>query len=221
MGSFPGSRTGLVLGRKVSERPAQKRARELRDKESQMKGRVRWSHVTIALALIAAVAIAAPAVGGSSATTAVTVSKKTLKKLIKKEVAKQVAKATGPAGPPGPQGQQGLQGQSGQDATNLFAYIRDPQPVDTSDAVVEYGSGVTAVSESAGVGSYRVTFNRSLENCVVQAVPGSGRPSGPTAITASSPIVQMTAGDANQVALTWLNTASGLSDTAFLITAFC
>jgi hypothetical protein len=47
-----------------------------------MKGRVRWSHVTIALALIAALAIAAPAIGGLS-----------LKQLVKKEVSKQVAKA--------------------------------------------------------------------------------------------------------------------------------
>ena len=31
-----------------------------------MMGRVRWSHVTIALALIAALAIAAPAIGGPS-----------------------------------------------------------------------------------------------------------------------------------------------------------
>jgi hypothetical protein len=78
-----------------------------------MKGRVRWSQVTIALALIAAAAIAAPAIGGSSATTAVTVSKKTLKKLIKKEVSKQIAKATGPSGPQGPTGPSGSQGPAG------------------------------------------------------------------------------------------------------------
>jgi len=47
-----------------------------------MKGRARWSHVTIALALIAALAIAAPAIGGPS-----------LKQLVKKEVSKQIAKA--------------------------------------------------------------------------------------------------------------------------------
>ena len=58
-----------------------------------MMGRAKWSHVTIALALIAAVAIAVPAIGGPS-----------LKKLVKKEVSKQISKATGPAGPPGAQG---------------------------------------------------------------------------------------------------------------------
>jgi hypothetical protein len=67
-----------------------------------MTGRVRWSHVTIALALIAAAAISAPAIGGPSGTAAV--SKKALKKLIKKEVSKQLAKATGPSGPQGPAG---------------------------------------------------------------------------------------------------------------------
>jgi hypothetical protein len=76
-------------------------------------GRVRWSHVTIALALIAAVAIAAPAIGGSTATTAGTVSKKTLKKLIKKEVSKQIVKAKGPAGPAGTNGTNGTNGIDG------------------------------------------------------------------------------------------------------------
>jgi hypothetical protein len=61
-----------------------------------MKGRVRWSHVTIALAVIAALAIAAPAIGGPS-----------LKKLVKKEVAKQIAKAAGPAGANGTNGADG------------------------------------------------------------------------------------------------------------------
>jgi hypothetical protein len=61
-----------------------------------MMGRVRWSHVTIALALIAALAIAAPAIGGPS-----------LKKLVKKEVAKQISKATGPAGANGASGANG------------------------------------------------------------------------------------------------------------------
>jgi hypothetical protein len=61
-------------------------------KESQMMGRVRWSHVTIALAVIAALAIASPVFGVS------------IKKLVKKEVSKQISKATGPAGPQGTAG---------------------------------------------------------------------------------------------------------------------
>jgi hypothetical protein len=59
-------------------------------------GRPKWSTVTIALALIAVLAIAAPAIGGLS-----------LKKLVKKEVSKQINKATGPQGPQGPPGADG------------------------------------------------------------------------------------------------------------------
>jgi hypothetical protein len=53
-----------------------------------MKSRPRWSHVTIALGVIAALAIASPVFGLS----------KSIKKAINKEVAKQISKATGPAG---------------------------------------------------------------------------------------------------------------------------
>jgi hypothetical protein len=55
--------------------------------------------VTLGLAVIAALALVAPALGGPS-----------LKKLVKKEVAKQISKATGPAGPPGNTGPQGVPG---------------------------------------------------------------------------------------------------------------
>jgi hypothetical protein len=75
-----------------------------------MKGRVRWSHVTIAVALITTMAIAVPAIGGPS-----------LKKLVKKEVSKQIAKATGPAGPPGPAGTNGANGADG--TARAYAYV--------------------------------------------------------------------------------------------------
>jgi|SRR5262245_11678925 len=77
-----------------------------------MSERVRWSLVAIALGALAAVAIATPAIGGQSATSAV--KTKSLKKLVKKEVAKQIAKATGPAGSQGPKGDPGAPG-----ATNV------------------------------------------------------------------------------------------------------
>jgi hypothetical protein len=64
-----------------------------------MKRKVRWSYVTIALAVIAALAIASPAIGGPS-----------LKKLVKKEVSKQIKKATGPPGPAGANGTNGADG---------------------------------------------------------------------------------------------------------------
>jgi Collagen triple helix repeat (20 copies) len=59
-------------------------------------------YVFAGLALVAAVAIASPAIGGPS-----------LKKLVKKEVAKQLAGKTGPQGPQGPAGPAGAQGAPG------------------------------------------------------------------------------------------------------------
>jgi hypothetical protein len=55
--------------------------------------RPKWSTVVIALALVGALAIAAPAIGGLS-----------LKKLVKKEVTKQLAGKSGPQGPAGADG---------------------------------------------------------------------------------------------------------------------
>jgi hypothetical protein len=68
--------------------------------------RARWSHVTIALAVIAAAAIATPAIGGQSGDPAATeaAAKKKIKKLVKKEVAKQLKGKQGPPGPPGEDG---------------------------------------------------------------------------------------------------------------------
>jgi hypothetical protein len=68
-----------------------------------MKWRARWSHVVIALAVIAALAIASPVFGLS----------KSIKKAIKKEVSKQLANATGPAGANGTNGTDGTDGTNG------------------------------------------------------------------------------------------------------------
>jgi hypothetical protein len=107
-----------------------------------MRRRVRLGHVTIALAVIAAIAIAAPAIGGSS-----------LKKLVKKEVAKQLK------GKQGPQGPQGLQGTPGTNATALFAAV-------DSDGTVTAQSGVSgAVSHTASSGLYTIPFNRDIDAC--------------------------------------------------------
>src|SRR3954451_10294961 len=69
----------------------------------EMKRRIRWSQVVIALALIAALAIASPVFGLD----------KSIKKAIKKEVSKQIANAAGPAGPPGANGINGTNGVNG------------------------------------------------------------------------------------------------------------
>lgn len=126
----------------------------------------------------------------------------------------------GEKGEQGERGLQGLQGPPGQDATKLFAYIRDAGTVDT--ATVHYGSGVTAVSDAAGDSSYDVTFNRSLENCVVQAVPGSGRPAGSSSSSAFMPLIGMIfAGDPEKTRVWFYDNTTTVRDTAFLITAFC
>jgi len=64
-----------------------------------------------------------------------------------------------PAGPPGAPGATGPRGPQGQNATKLFGYIRDGGSADT--ATVQYGSGVTGVSDPAGDSGYVVRFNRS------------------------------------------------------------
>jgi hypothetical protein len=118
--------------------------------------------------------------------------------------------------PPGP---------PGQNATNLFGYIRDNG---AAPATVQYGSGVTAVSDPAAQGTYAVTFNRSLANCVVQAVAGIGDPPGTPALTdlLAIPEVNVASGGDDQATVNFSrpDPASAGSipvDTSFLITAFC
>src|SRR3954452_19894680 len=53
----------------------------------------------------------------------------------------------GPRGRRGPRGPRGRRGTPGENATKLFAYIRDDNPLDTHTATVHYGSGVTGVSD--------------------------------------------------------------------------
>jgi hypothetical protein len=95
-----------------------------------MKWRARWSHVTIALAVIAALAIASPALGLN------------IKKLVKKEVSKQIAKATGPPGANGINGINGVNGTNGADGTAEVAsparlVFNDSDPGDPSGEFVD------------------------------------------------------------------------------------
>jgi hypothetical protein len=90
--------------------------------------RDRRTQLAVGLATIAAVAIAAPAIGEQGATIAaskkkIAVSKKKVKKLIRKEVSRQLAKATGPAGPPGANGLNGGNGANGAPGS-ARAYVR-------------------------------------------------------------------------------------------------
>jgi hypothetical protein len=105
-----------------------------------MREKVRWTNVTIALALIAALVIAAPAFGGPS-----------LKKLVKKEVAKQIAKATGPAGPQGPSGINGVDGTDGVDGTaRAYARVLTSCPGDIpAPCPISRAKGVASATEVA------------------------------------------------------------------------
>jgi hypothetical protein len=115
-----------------------------------------------------------------------------------------------------PAGERGEQGAPGQDATKLFAYIRDTAP---ADATVQYGSGVTGVTEPAVIGNpYEVTFGRSLVNCVVSATAGAGDPAGTNEHHHAFPSISIAG---NKVVLSWENDGGTLLDTSFLIAAFC
>jgi hypothetical protein len=90
------------------------------------------------LALVAVLAITAPALGGPS-----------LKKLVKKEVAKQISKATGPAGAPGAAGAAGT--------ARAFGYVDkffcdNPGPCTATDPK----KGVASVTHQGG-GKYCVS----------------------------------------------------------------
>ena len=113
------------------------------------------------------------------------------------------------------------QGPPGQDATKLFAYIRDDTSAVTAN--VQFGSGVTAVSDPAGNGQYEVTFNRSLVNCVVQAEPGFGNPrAGGNAFPASAfRSLRESAGRPGKRLIQARGQHPSVVDTSFLITAFC
>jgi hypothetical protein len=139
----------------------------------------------------------------------------------------------GPRGPRGVRGfrgvagPQGIQGVPGQSATRLFAFIRDPSSA--SDAtVVDYGSGVTSVTEPSSTdGQYVVTFNRPMTNCIVQATAGVGEPAGGTSTANTSiPIVLMPLGTSAEVEVDWKRSDDTADfgvdiDTSFLISAFC
>ena len=126
----------------------------------------------------------------------------------------------GPQGPPGTDGSAGSPGSPGQDATNLFAYVRDNG--DGVAASVAYGNGVIAVSETAFAGEYRVTFDRSVSNCVAHATSGEGDPHVAAASTDQGAAAIYMQTDAAEVIEVVFHDAAGAdSDTSFLVSAFC
>ena len=153
-----------------------------------MKGRVRWSHVTIALTLIAALAIAAPAIGGPS-----------LKKLVKKEVAKQIGKATGP---PGPAGANGVNGTARAHA-RVVSHLMDSCSDGNGQCTFDHAKGVRSVTK-LGDGQY----------CV--HTPGISPNDVPAAVSVDLESTAMPTGDAS-VSVAPNDTACG-ADSFFVVT---
>lgn len=170
--------------------------------------------VAVALCCVPVAPIAvAGSVGGSGGPEATASGVKKQVKKLTKRVKRLEQQVEGLAKQPGP---------PGQDATKLFAYIRDDGPAVTAN--VQYGSGVTAVSDAAGNADYDVTFNRSLVNCVVHADVGFGDPrAGGNAFPTSTPLVNVGGtGDDSQVDVSFRDVATAnVVDTSFLIAAFC
>ena len=174
---------------------------------------------------------------GDPQATASDISKKKFKKLKRKvknlqQQVDDLALQEGPQGPPGEQGSQGprgiqgaqgLPGTPGQDATNLFAYIRDneSQPAPANTASVDYGRGVTAVSDPAGDSNYTVTFNRSVANCVVLVHPGFGDPIGSASVPFGLSSIVNVADAGPEAVDVQFGSGAAPVDTAFMITAFC
>jgi len=102
----------------------------------------------------------------------------------------------------------------------LFAYIRDDGA--GVDANVQYGKGVIAVNDNPASGDYGVTFNRSLEKCVAQAVAGFGTPAGGTgAARASMPSLSLGGVGGNEVDLVFFDYTGTETDTSFMISVSC
>jgi hypothetical protein len=137
--------------------------------------------------------------------------------------------ATGATGATGIQGQQGPtdpagpQGPPGQAATRLFGYVHEGINANTGTPNVVYGSGVIAVDDFAGDSTYMVTFCQSIANCVVQAEPGVGNPSGGsnTVLPTAIPSVNSQAGNDSSVVVKFENPSGAIVDTSFVISAFC
>jgi hypothetical protein len=131
--------------------------------------------------------------------------------------------------PHGPPGAPGTPGAPGQDATNLFAYVRDPGSGVGQDAVIQYGKGATSVVEpqpASNDGFYHVTFNRSLENCVAQAQTGVGDPVGGTYLPGGDSIAWVglaldPGNNPNTLRVITSYPGFGAGDASFQITVFC
>jgi hypothetical protein len=105
-------------------------------------------------------------------------------------------------------------------ATSRFAYIRDDGPLNAAN--VQYGRGVPAVDDPIGDNAYKLTFDRSIVNCVVLAQPGYGNPAGSANVEESAfGTISMEENDPREVDVFFEMAGGGTTDTAFLVTATC
>jgi hypothetical protein len=129
-----------------------------------------------------------------------------------------------PQGAKGDKGDNGEPGVPGKDATKLFGYVHEGLNPDTNAADVTYGSGVTGVSDPSGNNAYTVSFDRSIQNCVVLAVAGPGSPSGgSTHFVDAIPSVTIQGSPNTNKAVIEFNHGAPAApvDTAFQFAAFC
>jgi hypothetical protein len=118
-------------------------------------------------------------------------------------------------GPPGQRGDQGVPGQPGAPATRLFAYVN-------SEGTLAFQSGVAGISHTT-VGSYVLTFNRSLAGCAVLTTSGRGVPSSAANVTQGTAGASPTVNDVDprQVQVSTFDPTNTEADRGFFIAAFC
>jgi hypothetical protein len=123
--------------------------------------------------------------------------------------------AAGAQGPTGPTGLTGPTGPDGVPATRLCARVNGGSGEPLS------GSGVTSSSRTA-VGSYTVTFSRSVQACAVLATAGVGTPAVPGDVYQGGSRASVnTGGSGSQVVVNTVGGGPSLEDRSFFIAAFC
>ena len=103
----------------------------------------------------------------------------------------------------------------GAPATKLFAYVN-------SEGTLAFQSGVDGISHPT-LGSYVLTFNRSLAGCAVLTTSGKGLPNSAANVTqgtaGTSPTIL--AANPSEVGVGTFDAANNEADRGFFIAAFC
>ena len=169
-------------------------------------------YVFAGFALVAALAVVSPALGGPS-----------LKSLVKSEVAKQLSTAQtakkgkrGPPGPAGPPGANGTNGTNGAPATKLFAAIDQ-----NCASVARSSAGVTVAISGASASICIVTFPQAVAQCVPVVTLRQGGSDGELSAAGSQDGASVTD---NQVIVSYHDSAGApitSNRQSFFIAVFC